>query len=97
MDVLKALEIERLDKVKNGIYICTNPENKEFKLINIENVPILINGQEICLINLLKTVLKELNQLKKENIEIANKYNILLSKVKQYIILNELEKIGGSN
>lgn len=40
MSVIRALEIEKLNPVDNGIYICTNAKEKAFELVPLELIPV---------------------------------------------------------
>lgn len=99
MSVKRALEIEKLVPIENGIYICVNPSRKEYKLVQLKDIPIIIDGKQILLGEHLKNLenqqenmLKEFNSFKQD---IAKKYNDLLATFKKYVIIESVNKLGG--
>lgn len=63
MSVIRALEIEKLKPVKDGIYVCVNEDTKEFALIPLEQVNICVNGKKQPLGELLFSILEKHDKL----------------------------------
>lgn len=63
MGVVRALEIERLKPVADGVYVCKDAEKGEFELIPLEMVNITINGKRQPLGVLLFSLVESHNKL----------------------------------
>lgn len=63
MSVIRALEIEKLKPVKDGIYVCVDEKKKVFEIIPLEKVNICINGKKQPLGELLFNLLEKHDKL----------------------------------
>ena len=63
MGVVRALEIERLKPVADGVYVCTDAEKGEFEIIPLEMAYITINGKRQPLGALLFSLVEAQNKL----------------------------------
>ncbi len=93
MSISKALEIEKIKPVQNGIYVCTDAKNKKFELIKLEKIPIKVSGKEFLLGNFLKTILDDFKKTKENLTMISDKHNELLEAFKRKTIMDAIPKI----
>ncbi len=99
MSVVKALEIEKLKPIKNGVYVCIDEKEKKFEIIPIEKVGIQVNGKQFKLSELLFNLqnditaqAKEINDLKRAHNSFAKAYKKQIASLQAQI----LELQGGN-
>lgn len=95
MSILDALEIERLKAVKDGVYVCTNTNPKEFQLIPLDQANITINGEQHALGKLLFSLIDSNRNLSKEIDEIKTNHNKLVKGYKKQIAALKVQIAGG--
>lgn len=91
MDALRAIEIEKLKPIKNGIYICIDEDSKKFVLQPLEEIPIKFNGEEIILKEFFYKLKQENEFLQKKIQELQTEHNRLLIAFKRQVIINALK------
>ncbi|MCM1556277.1 MAG: hypothetical protein NC087_01950 [Anaeroplasma bactoclasticum] len=96
MSIAKALEIEKIVPVQNGIYVCTDAKNKKFELMPLEKISITLNDKrKIVLGDLILTILETQAKLQENCNLIVKAHNELLESFKQKVIMDSIDKIGG--
>ncbi|MBO5711900.1 MAG: hypothetical protein J6R47_03590 [Acholeplasmatales bacterium] len=59
----RAMSIERLKPVQDGVYVCTNAKTKKYEVVPLSQVNIVINGNATPLGELLENLVNGYNKI----------------------------------
>ena len=62
-NIERALKIERLDAVQDGVYVCVSAAAKEYKILPLDKVYVEVNGTKQLLGELLNSLVTNYNKL----------------------------------
>ena len=86
MGILEALEIEKLQPVLGGIYVCVDAEKKKFEIVSLNEIKVDFNGKKEPLKTVLKKMYTSIANLEKS----LSESNKEIDSLKKIIVKNQL-------
>jgi hypothetical protein len=62
--IQRAMSIERLKPVQDGVYVCTNAKTKKYEVVPLENVKVVVNGTQKPLGEVLENIISAFETLR---------------------------------